>query len=438
MFILYYIIFFIILIRLIKNFRQTVLWYIPFRIALHQGIILWPQNPTVMLDSMVCFCIIIIYYSQYRNKIPINKFPFTFPLLLFSISEFLSGFVASDNATIFNFLQTVVVDIGLVYVLWNCIVSEKDISRLIKGYTVMFSLAILLGIFEQITHYNPIISIEKALLPASAPHGLIWVSEGIRFGQLFRSQAFMSISITFGGYCVIYFIFYYYFSNKYRIYNYFRGKKQMFYIIGLAFGTILSGSKSPILTLIVSFIPYFKWKWMHNFKLIILMLIVIPLTLPSFMRIYDDIYSSLTVENQWEYTGGSSLAMRMQQLEISYNAFLQSPIIGNGSKATADVAESNPELLGAESIWFKLLIEKGIVGIIAYFVLIMYPLFLRNSSNKKCYLALIISWMALNTMTTVPGMNISFYYTLIVILRKTELFKYRSNSNAVINNYSSF
>ena len=89
----------------------------------------------------------------------------------------------------------------------------------------MFSAAIILSLFEQITHYNPIIALEKALLPATAPTGLIWESQQVRFGGVFRAQAFMSISITYGAYCVMFFLFYFFFTNKYPLYNYFHKVK---------------------------------------------------------------------------------------------------------------------------------------------------------------------------------------------------------------------
>lgn len=133
----------------------------------------------------------------------------------------------------------------------------------------------------------------------------------------------------------------------------------------------------------------------------------------------------MTVENAWEYQGGSSLAMRMTQLDISYKAFLKSPLIGNGTKATSIVTEQNPELLGAESIWFTLLIEKGILGILAFLTLIFFPILNKQFINKKIYCALSFSWLALNTMTTVPGMGATFFLTLVMLVRKAEILNYK-------------
>ena len=248
----------------------------------------------------------------------------------------------------------------------------------------MFSLAIGLSLFEQVTHFNPIIALETALLPASAPLGLIWPSSQVRFGGLFRAQAFMSISITYGAYCLMFFLFYFFFTNKYPIYNFYKKTKNKIFTLGLAFGAFLSGSKSPIMALMVGFVPLLKVKWLLNIKIILPLVIALGLSLPMVTGMYDDIYDAMTAENTWDYQGGSSLAMREMQLNVSLTEFNKSPIIGNGTKYLAHAMDYyGAELLGAESIWFGLLIEKGIVGIVAFIVILTYPLFMRRLKYKK-------------------------------------------------------
>lgn len=426
----YYILLIIFLFSLCRNYKKTLLIYLPIRIALHQGIILYPANPTVMFDSVACF-FIILYYFFVGRKNKEYKFPFWFPFLLFGFSEFCSSFLAHTDGNAMNFLQNIVVTFLFVYVLWNYITNKSDLKFIIKGYSIIFSIAICLSVFEQITHFNPVIFLEKALLPANAPYGLIWESSQVRFGGLFRAQSFMSISITYGGYCLMFFLFYYFMSSRYPQYNYFKKYKNKLFLFGLAIGTFICGSKAPILSLIVGFLPYFRLKWMYNIKLIIAILIIVPLTFSLAEKIYDDIYDSLTVENAYEYTGGSSLAMREVQLEISLREFSKSPIIGNGTKYLAETKKQASEILGAESIWFILLIEKGLIGIIAFLVLVFYPITVKKTGNPRPYWALAIAWIFLNTMSTIPGLNNTFYYTLIILLYKAELFE-RETKNMIL------
>ncbi|GAB6981676.1 hypothetical protein JCM15908A_00510 [Prevotella dentasini JCM 15908] len=136
---------------------------------------------------------------------------------------------------------------------------------------------------------------------------------------------------------------------------------------------------------------------------------------------YQDISDSFTVDYSYEYTGGSSLAMRQTQFAISYSFFQQAPVIGNGTKYLSVVREANPDILGAESIWFGLLIEKGALGILAYIILLIYPLFKGQRGDKKIQWALFLSFIAVNTMTTVPGLNFTFYYTLMILILKSQI-----------------
>lgn len=425
--IVYYFLLILFIFHLTINFKRTLLLYLPIRIALHQGIILWPANPTIMFDSVACFMIIITYLLNRKQINASVKFPFGFPLFLYAFSEFCSSFLASTSGSILNFLQSIVVGVLFLYVIWYYIDSKKDLAFVVKGYSIMFTIAILLSIFEQITHFNPLIRLESLLLPASAPRGLIWESSQVRFGGLFRAQAFMSISISYGAYCLLFFLFYIFLVYYYPIYNYYKKIKNRIFIIGLVVGTFLSGSKSPILSLIIGFIPYLKTKWILNFKILIGAIFIAAISKPLIDKIYADIYTALTVDNYYEYQGGSSLAMRMMQLEVSLREFEKAPIIGNGTKYLAK-AESyyGNELLGAESIWFELLIEKGLLGIASFIILLIYPLFVKGIIHKKRYVPLILGWLTINTMTTIPGIGNTFYYTLIILMYKAQLL---SNSN---------
>ena len=103
--IFYYLLFIWFVYSLSKDFKHTLLVYLPIRIALHQGIILWPVNPTVMFDSAACFFIIFNYFFIQKTKPSSVKFPFTFPLALFACSEFLSSFFASTSGNGMNFFR---------------------------------------------------------------------------------------------------------------------------------------------------------------------------------------------------------------------------------------------------------------------------------------------------------------------------------------------
>ena len=63
--------------------------------------------------------------------------------------------------------------------------------------------------------------------------------------------------------------------------------------------------------------------------------------------------------------------MRQEQLDICLSYFDRSPIWGNGRMYMWDTVKYyHWELLGAESIWFPLLVDYGIMGAISFILLI--------------------------------------------------------------------
>ena len=93
-------------------------------------------------------------------------------------------------------------------------------------------------------------------------------------------------------------------------------------------------------------------------------------------------------------TGGSNVVMRMQQLYYSYQLFLKNPLFGNGFNYFWDViaAENgflSSMLMGAESYVFILLIERGLIQIVANIV--FFTCIYRYMFRQKClesYLAI--------------------------------------------------
>lgn len=106
-------------------------------------------------------------------------------------------------------------------------------------------------------------------------------------------------------------------------------------------------------------------------------------------------------------TGGSNMAMRMQQLYYSYQLFLKNPLFGNGINYFWDViaAENgflSSMLMGAESYIFILLIERGLIQIIANIV--FFTCIYRYMYRQKClesYLAIaILTAFLVNSIVT--------------------------------------
>ena len=114
--------------------------------------------------------------------------------------------------------------------------------------------------------------------------------------------------------------------------------------------------------------------------------------------------------------------MRFEQLAASYLLFIKSPILGNGFQTInyflSDEGGMAYVLRGAESIWFVLLIERGLLGLFAY--LFMFVVMIRKYKIYKSglFIFYVLGYLVSNTMSSMPGFSMSFLYITTFILDK--------------------
>ena len=119
--------------------------------------------------------------------------------------------------------------------------------------------------------------------------------------------------------------------------------------------------------------------------------------------------------------GGSSMDMRMRQLDISLFLFLQNPIFGGGLSMIyylmTDI--SIPELAGAESQLFYLLIERGLLGILGYLWLIISMCKLLPS-YRKFNMVFVGIWVLASFVLLTVGLYINFPIIFLLIIYKSQ------------------
>jgi len=179
------------------------------------------------------------------------------------------------------------------------------------------------------------------------------------------------------------------------------------------------------------------------------LIILFPIFLPNFsnIRSWIIVFSAIAVffilkssfDQYWinitsifDYSSknvsGSSTEMRVGQLEASYELFKLSPIFGNGLHSIGYFTQTGDwgtKLFGTESIWFKLLIEKGIFGIIAYIYLFIELQKRYNILNNKVLFFYTTGYLVANTMSSLPGFSMSFlymgYFVMDIIKRNRQI-----------------
>ena len=152
-----------------------------------------------------------------------------------------------------------------------------------------------------------------------------------------------------------------------------------------------------------------------NKKYIILVPIVILVCFYSMPDYFGEIYSSIVDSDSANM--GSSSDMREQQLNASLFYMFNSPsgaFWGHGLGYTDEFLIGNvTDLAGGESLWFRLMIDQGILGIIVMVYIFIYSIFVSFRVNK--YLpTLVLAFLCAKTMAVVPCVEVSWVFVFVI------------------------
>lgn len=209
----------------------------------------------------------------------------------------------------------------------------------------------------------------------------------------FRVSSFAFHAILYGlllciGVLIFFFLYYYHFAKKLKVFS-------LVILLLLFVNLLLVNSRTPFICLIAGFSIFylFALHWRAKFQ-IVLIGAVLFFTSGLFLEDYQEtMLASIDVfSSREQQVVGSSLEMRKEQLDASYDLFQLSPLTGNGFQYTGEVLGYSAnktrnmapeELRGVESYLFKLMIEQGLFAILAnfYFFFSLLYFFYKKSKN---------------------------------------------------------
>ena len=115
---------------------------------------------------------------------------------------------------------------------------------------------------------------------------------------------------------------------------------------------------------------------------------------------------------------GSNSDMRMEQLLVTLIYWARSPIWGNGNGFVwTFVKEVDADIAGAESIWFQVLLDQGLVGAVAYLGVNINAA-LAVFKKVKLWIFVPLGFLAGKTLSSVLGIELSLLFVLTIILLK--------------------
>ena len=342
----------------------------------------------------------------------IKKFPLILPFLMIAISLIMSNYFAVSRHTP-TLIMYIINSLFIVMIGWFiCTKSPDDSIRVFIKIAYLYGSFIgLYSLFETLTRSNPYIYFINSI----DAYRLDYVVTEIRYG-LKRTQSIFSMHTTSGAVSLLLFCFLFFVYLK----GYLRSKFTIIIVVLLAFSVISSGSRALILGLFISSIMFFNYKCLRPHYLLLIFLFLSLLfifTSQTFIEIYNSFFDTKRV-------AGSNVEMRMIQYEIAADYMKQSFWFGNGLRYTfTDVAVYDEKIFGAESIWFSIMIDQGIIGIIAYIVYFLSLIIYCVKKHCSKILFLVIGFFLANTISSLPNFQITYIFLFIFILTRLKINK---------------
>lgn len=406
-----------------KDYKKSFLTYAAVSLLINAGMAIRYAPPSIGVSLVLNLFFVLLYHYKKRY---VYKSAFHFPLkkafLWMSASLCVSAIVTWSNGSISGITSAINNIFGIylfIYVFWNVCESKQDIKYFISCLVVVFAVSYIYGIYEYSTHSNPILDSIKAMIPDEYSEGKLAMSdvENLRDGR-FRAQSLFYISILYGINSVL-FMFFVLFVNKYKQYLNF-GKMCLALIVCFSlFACYTSNSKTPLVAIPLFVLPYVL-KNKIAFMLFAVLSIIIIISPEYILSLLGDIINleAFDVKNE-DMSGGSNIYMRMLQLEASVEYWMKAPLFGNGLRSGAMFSERDARLFGCESVWFRTMIERGALGLVAYIIMIINCLKVSLKYDKKYFLFMYT--VAFYVICSITDINYTMYFMCFCVMVKSSI-----------------
>lgn len=370
----------------------------------------------------IIMAIFFAVFFVYRKKYPTKKYILFISSMLTIFSYSASTYFSEDPHWPYILSSKIFLNLAFPFLLFKFIKKKDDVAFFIKVLKFYIIFLVVYAVGELMIGKSVIIDLYNDN-NAENNFDIMNLDDFQRFGFK-RAQTLLYHPVTLGYFCVVILYFLYFFVQTKE--NVLKLKQPVFFIIvsSLSILVFLSGTRSAIIVLGFFFILLF---FSSNKKIpyILLMgIIAIPIIsyLPkNALSYFGELYTSIIgVFNSSYNSEGSSVEMRQEQLTIALDYFLPKMIWGSGYGTTyGTIVELEKNLYGAESVWFSLMIDEGIVGCLAYasFYVDSFRALKKAVKPSLIFLGIVLF---MNSITTVPGLDVSFFLCLVIIIYKIQ------------------
>lgn len=233
-------------------------------------------------------------------------------------------------------------------------------------------------------------------------------------------QSFLPLCGALGCCCTMNFLLFGFAAQKRVGLNQKQVKYVPYLLAGLLLCTLLTGTRSVIAGFFCMLVYFVNSQTIKSRKIqrFIPLLVVILFLSIGFL---DKIIVSFT---DTQSVSGSNSDMREMQFNLALYFMGVSPILGNGLAYTFEYVQAffPDEILGAESVWFPLMIDQGLLGVVSYLIYLLFPLL--YALKKKMYVVVfcILAFAVEKSLSSLPGINISYFMIYVIVFVKFNYF----------------
>ena len=402
---------------LLKDFRKGVVIYAPFKFFFYEGFKLGPTSFDIALSTVVCA----IFFIN-KRKLIIENFPWKKSFWILLISGVIFSFYPSFS--IGEFLRQVFCIYGYGFVFFHSLSDKSITNTFLKSCTLFAILLAGNGFFQLVTDQNLLGNFHDSFYNAEFTDNSL-----VRFGNFSRIRSFCSHSISYGVECVVFLITFLYMYFCYKK-EYF-AKSMYFAIFFCVIGIITSGSRTPLLGVAIMILPLVTKlsRISGRQKLIVFLTIICFCAL--FGSYVTEMINSIINPDKTSVEGSNTTG-RLEQFTYSIYLVQNNWLLGYGNVNIMDMKSFDYSILyGAESIWMVTILQKGIIGILAYAYFYVDVFKHLPKNNKILFVFLVLGWLLIDSATSLMGINMFLPIMIMSLL-------YRLGTNNSLIKYDSF
>lgn len=365
-------------------------------------------------------------YIIHKQKYNVAKaeFPYKIPFLCIMFSYILTCFFAlSGFGTEFaRALMRILRDYIFVWILWDTIEDKKDFKFLFKGITIVIFIGCMYGLVEYITGKNPLLDYKVILSSNTINLYNMTGLRGYRLTSFFEHP--LGAGMTLGLYAI--FVLVLWINKNTKIPN-----KNLAIVTAILClpCVILTKMRSGILftaILALCLLDAKNLKKRRFYYLILMFIIASPLIYVVFVENIN-LLLNLFTSNASSAIGGSSLSMRIGQMNAIANIFKMSPLAGLGETFRAYIPQSEytESALGYEGLWFEQAVMHGTVGLIFTVVMIYYSVYKipKKYKSKPAFIFALAYWIVY-TFSSIPSFRgVLFFLAEFYFIKTSEVYK---------------